>query len=210
MALSFNQSKGGAQKSDNLNYYKYVDGDNTVRLVGGILARYIYWVQGNNGKNIPMECLAFNRDEERFDRVQKDWVQTYYPDLKCSWSYAMQCIADGEIKVITLKKKLFEQILTAAEDLGDPTDPETGWPIKFKRVKTGPLPYNVEYQLQVLKCKPAPLTDEEKELVANMKPIDDLFPRPTPEDQKAFLDRIREDSPSDDGLDEDALEAEFS
>jgi len=51
--------------------------------------------------------------------------------------------------------------LTAAEDLGDPTDPETGWDVMFKRVKTGPLPYNVEYQLQVLKCKPRALDDDE-------------------------------------------------
>ena len=52
-----------------------------------------------------------------------------YPDLKCGWSYAMQCIDGGEVKVINLE--LFEAILTAAEDLGDPTDPETGWDVKL-------------------------------------------------------------------------------
>ena len=56
-----------------------------------------------------------------------------------------------------------EQILVAAEDLGDPTDPEAGWDVHFKRVKTGPLAYNVEYQLQALKCKPRALDVEEKE-----------------------------------------------
>ena len=40
-------------------------------------------------------------------------------------------------KVVNLKKKLWEQIITAAEDLGDPTDPESGWDVQFKRVKTG-------------------------------------------------------------------------
>ena len=73
-------------------------------------------------------------------------------------------LTGGKVKVVNLKKKLWEQIITAAEDLGDPTDPDTGWDICFKRVKTGPLPYNVEYQLQALKCKPRPLHDEERSL----------------------------------------------
>ena len=207
MALSFNKSKGAAQKSS-INTYAYQEGDNSVRLVGDILARYVYWIEGKNGKNLPLECLSFDRNEERFNNLEKDWVREYYPDLKCGWSYAMQCIHNGEIKVLNLKKKLFEQILTAAEDLGDPTDPETGWDVKFKRVKTGPLAYNVEYQLQVLKCKPRPLDDDELELVANLKSMDDVMPRPTPDAQKKLLDEIREEAAGD--IDEEALEEEFN
>ena len=86
---------------------------------------------------------------------------------------------------------MWEQIITAAEDLGDPTDPDTGWDICFKRVKTGPLPYNVEYQLQALKCKPRPLTDEERALVADLKSMDDVMSRPAPDAQKELLDRVR-------------------
>jgi hypothetical protein len=207
MALSFNKSKGAAQKS-NITTFGYQDGDNSVRLVGDILARYVYWVTGENDKNIPLECMSFDRNEERFNNKEKDWVREYYPDLKCGWSYAMQCIHNGEVKVINLKKKLWEQILTAAEDLGDPTDPETGWDVKFKRVKTGPLAYNVEYQLQVLKCKPRTLTDEEAELVASLKSMDDVMPRPTPDAQKELLDRIRQ--PATNEIDEEALDAEFA
>jgi hypothetical protein len=191
MALSFGKAKGAAQKN-NLNQYSYKNGDNSVRLVGGILPRYIYWVKGDNDKNIPLECLAFDRETETFNNAEKDWVREYYPDLKCSWSYSIQCIdpADGEVKVLNLKKKLLEQIMLAAEDLGDPTDPDNGWPIHFKRVKTGPLPYNVEYQFQPLKCKPIPLTEEEREAVANAKSIDELLPRPTADSQKELLERI--------------------
>lgn len=207
MALSFNKSKGAAQKSS-ITTFSYRDGDNTVRLVGDILARYVYWIEGKNGKNIPFECLSFDRNEERFNNKEKDWVRDYYPDLKCGWSYAMQCIDNGEVKVINLKKKLFEQILTAAEDLGDPTDPETGWDVKFKRVKTGPLPYNVEYQLQVLKCKPRPLDEDELALVSTLKSMDDVMPRPTPDAQKALLDEIRDGSSEE--IDEEALEEEFN
>ena len=154
MAISFNQQKGSAQKTS-IKSYQYTDGDNKMRLCGDILARYVYWIKGENDKNIPLECLSFDRNTESFNNKETDWVRNYYPDLKCGWSYATQCIDNGEVKVVNLKKKLWEQIITAAEDLGDPTHPETGWEIKFKRVKTGPLPYNVEYQLQPLKCKPS-------------------------------------------------------
>jgi len=190
MALSFNKQTGGAQKAS-IDSFQYVDGDNKMRVVGDILARYVYWIKGENDKNIPMECLSFDRNSERFNNVEKDWVREYYPDLKCGWSYATQCIEGGKVKVVNLKKKLWEQIITAAEDLGDPTDPDTGWDICFKRVKTGPLPYNVEYQLQALKCKPRPLTDEERALIADLKSMDDVMSRPTPDAQKELLDRVR-------------------
>ena len=168
MAIKFNQHKGSAQKNS-ISSFQYRDGDNQFRLVGDILARYVYWIKGENEKDIPLECLSFDRNLETFNNKEKDWVREYYPDLKCGWSYATQCIDNGVVKVVNLKKKLWEQIITAAEDLGDPTDPATGWDVKFKRVKTGPLPYNVEYQLQVLKCKHRELDETEKELVSELK-----------------------------------------
>ena len=150
MALSFNKAAGGAKKSS-ITSYSYRDGDNEVRLVGDVLARYVYWLEGKNGKNIPFECLSFDRNEERFNNKEKDWVREYYPDLKCGWSYAMQCIDQGEVKIINLKKKLFEAI-------------------------------------------------------ADLKSMDDVMPRPTPDAQKTLLDEIREEASGD--MDE-ALEAEF-
>ena len=206
MALSFNKQTGGAQKSS-ISSFQYKDGDNKMRIVGDILARYVYWITGENGKNIPMECLSFDRNSERFNNVEKDWVREYYPDLKCGWSYATQCIDNGEIKVVNLKKKLWEQIITAAEDLGDPTDTETGWDICFKRVKTGPLPYNVEYQLQALKCKPRALTEDELTAIADLKSMDDVMSRPTPDAQKELLDRVRNHGEE---TDDEALDAEFN
>ena len=206
MAISFNQQKGSAQKTS-ISTFQYKDGDNSFRLVGDILARYVYWVKGENDKNIPLECLSFDRNAEAFNNKEMDWVREYYPDLKCGWSYATQCIVNGEVKVVNLKKKLWEQIITAAEDLGDPTDTETGWEIKFKRVKTGPLPYNVEYQLQPLKCKPSALSASDAALAADVKSMDDVMPRPTPDAQKELLDRIRQESVSE--IDE-TLEEEFN
>jgi len=206
MAISFNQQKGSAQKTS-IKSYQYTDGDNKMRLCGDILARYVYWVKGENDKNIPLECLSFDRNTESFNNKETDWVRTYYPNLKCGWSYATQCLDNGEVKVVNLKKKLWEQIITAAEDLGDPTDPDTGWDVCFKKVKTGPLPYNVEYQLQALKCKPSALSKDDKALYAELKSMDEVMPRPTPDAQKELLDRIREASTTE--VDE-TLEAEFN
>ena len=114
------------------------------------------------------------------------------------------CIHDGKVKVLNLKKKLMEQIKVAAEDLGDPTDLETGWDVHFKRVKTGPMAYNVEYQLQALKCKPRALDENEMELIAELKSMDEVLPRPTPDAQKELLDRLR--AGSSDNADENSVE----
>jgi hypothetical protein len=206
MAIQFNQHKGSAQKTS-IETFQYVDGENKMRIVGDILARYVYWIQGDNAKNIPLECLSFDRNTEKFNNLEKDWVREYFPDLKCGWSYATQCIDNGKVKVVNLKKKLWEQIITADEDLGDPTNTETGWDICFKRVKTGPLPYNVEYQLQALKCKPRALTEEELEVISDLRSMDDVMPRPTPDAQKELLDKVRN---MGDETDDEALEQEFN
>jgi hypothetical protein len=191
MALSFKQTKGKAV-TNKVETYEYKDGENTVRLIGGVLPRYIYWIKGTNNKDIPVECLAFSREKEKFDNMEKDHVPDFYPELKCSWSYSINCIdpKDGKVKALNLKKKLFEQILTAAEDLGDPTDYDTGWDVVFKRTKTGPLAFNVEYTLQVLRCKPRALTADEKAAADAAVSIDEKFPRPKAEEVLALLEKV--------------------
>lgn len=207
MGLAFNDSKGSAQKNS-IKSVAYKDGKNSIRIVGDILARYVYWVEGENKKNIPMECLAFNRETERFDNAEKDWVREFFSDLNCTWAYCTQAIHDGEIQVVNLKKKLWEQVITTAQDLGDPTDPDTGWDIVFDRKKTGPQVFNVEYQLRPLACKVRPLTEEEREILKDLKPIDEVIPRPTPAAQKEFLDRLHSGARTEE-VDEEAIEKEF-
>lgn len=211
MALAFSSTKGKAIKSTR-DAYKYKDGENTVRLVGGILPRYVYWLKGTNNKDIPVECLAFSREDEKFNNAEVDHVPQYHPDKKCGWSYSIKCIdpSDGKVKVLDLKKKLFEQILNAAEDLGDPTDPDTGWDCVFKRAKTGPLPYNVEYTLSVLRCKKRALTPAEREAVATATTIDVDYPRPTPEEVLKTLERMakgadEDEESTDSGTDKEAV-----
>ena len=193
MAIGFNQTKGSAQK-EKIETYNYAGKeDHHLRMVGDLLPRYVYWLKGENGKNIPMECLSFDRNSETFNNVEHDHVRDFYPDLKCGWAYAVQGIdySDKTVKVVNLKRKLFDQILVAMEDLGNPTDAETGWDIFFKRLKTGPQVFNVEYQLQNLKCKPRALEDWEQELVADLKSMDDVLPRPTPDAQLELLKRVQ-------------------
>lgn len=190
MALAFGATKGKAVKNAH-EAYAYKDGENVVRLVGGILPRYVYWLKGTNNKDIPVECLAFDRDLEKFNNKEVDHVPEYFPDKKCSWSYSVNCLHDGKVVVLNLKKKLFEQICSAAEDLGlDPTSEDEGFDIVFRRVKTGPLPFNVEYTLSQLKLKKRPLTAAEKQAVAEAVPIDEKFIRQTPEEVKATLERL--------------------
>ena len=208
MAISFKNTKGKAQ-SNKVDAFEYKDGENTVRLVGGVLPRYVYWIKGSNNKDIPVECLAFSREKEKFDNLQVDHVNEFFPDAKCAWSYSINCIdpKDGKVKALNLKKKLFEQILSAAEDLGDPTDYDTGWDVVFKRIKTGPLAFNVEYQLQVLRCKPRKLSQAERDLADAEKPVDEKYIRPTEAEVRALLEKITAGVDSDETQNEAEKEA---
>jgi hypothetical protein len=189
MGISFSKSEGKAKKGT--DQYKYKEGENSVRIFGEIMPRYVYWLKSKDGKDIPVECLGFDREKEKFTNIEKDWVQHYFPHLKCGWAYAVQAIDLSENKVVllNLKKKLFEQIKLAAEDLGDPTDLDKGWPIVFKRVKTGNLAFNVEYTLQVLKCKNSAVTEEQRKLIEGAKHIDEVVPRNTSVEQKEFIEK---------------------
>lgn len=192
MALTFNKIHGEAIKSD-IEYFKFEDGKNKFRLVGDVLPRYVYWKDTpDSKKSIAIECLSFDREKEKFTNIEKDWFSHYFPEDKCTWSYLVQVIdpKDNKVKVLGLKKKLFQSMLDMAQEhLGDPTDPKDGWDVVVMKKKTGPLAFNVEYTLDQLACKKRPLSEEELALIKNLKPIDELFPRPNPDDQRAFIEK---------------------
>ncbi len=210
MAKSFGNTKGEAIKGG--EYYKWVDGEQTIRLVGDIVPRYVYWKTNSQNKNISVECLSFDRDLEKFTNIEKDWFQTIFPDQKCSWAYVARAINPTDKSktiLIPMKKKLYQTIQDVAEELGDPTDVEMGWDCVVNRVKTGTAAFNVEYTLKQLKCKNRPLDDEEQETVAAMPPIDELVPRQTADEQKEFIDRMflnTEDTETDDDSVDDVEE----
>ena len=68
------------------------------------------------------------------------------------------------------------------------------------------MAYNVEYQLQALKCKQRPLDEKEMDLISELKSMDEVLSRPTPDAQKELLDRIRAgaaNSNTDESIDEE-------
>ena len=182
MAKSFSNTKGSASKGPSL--YKMKE-QNSVRLFGPIQPRYLYWIN-----NFPVECLSFDREEEKFTNKEKDWVKEFYPDLKCTWSYSINCIdlSDNKVKVFNFKKTLLEQIKNTAEDLGDPTSVTDGWDVVFR--KTGNTKLNTTYSLQALKCKVRPLTEEELKLIEEAPSIDEALPRLTPDQVKELLENL--------------------
>lgn len=204
MAIKFGDVAGKAKKG--ANSYTFKDGDNVIRIFGDVLPRYVYWLKAKNGKDLPVECLGFDRSKEKFTNIEKDWVREYFPDLKCSWAYVVAGYDVVEKKpcVINLKKKLFEQVMSAAEDLGDPTDVVSGWDLAFKKQKTGSLAFNVEYTLQVLRCKRRALSEEELEIINTSPSIDELVPRSTADEQKKFIEEniLGEEKPSESVPDE--------
>lgn len=202
--VSFGTAKSSAGR-EKLDQYEIKTGDNVIRVFGNILARYIYWPKNSKGRGMPVENLSFNRETQAFDNATKDYVKEYFPDIKSQWGYSILCIDNDEPKIFNFKKKLFQQIQANLDDLGDPTDPENGWLICFSKKKTGPLPINVEYTLQTVKClkSKGPLSDKEKEIIAKSKPIEELLPRATPEQQKEFLEKMI-NGDSDEAIDDEA------
>jgi len=193
MALSFNKVKGEASKEKTPSY-KMRDGENKIRLYGGVLARYIYWIPNKDGLKTPVECLSFDREAEKFTNAEKDWVKEYYPDITPEWAYASLCIdlkEPDKVKIFNHKKKLFTTIVNMVEDLGDPTDPDTGWDVVFTKSKTGPKIYNVDYTMMQLKCKKKPLEPAQRALFEAHPSIDEILRRAPAEDIKKYLDDLR-------------------
>lgn len=194
--ISFGNLNGGAKKS-NVKYMKLENGDNTFRILPNtILPGYTYWVKGANGKDLPFNCLQYVSKDEKFDNSLQCPVKDANikdgkgEDLRCQWSYKCQVInrATGAVEVLQLKKGILSDIISVAQQLAfDPTDLETGADFTVTRKKTGPLPFNVEYTLQQLKCKQAPVSDADKELLVDLKSIEELFPAETYEAQKERL-----------------------
>jgi hypothetical protein len=193
--LTFNTAKTSPGR-DRVGSYKLREGENKVRFYGGIIPRYIYWVTGPDGQKSPVECLQFDRETQSFNNSVEDPVKKYFPDLKPEWAYASLCIdmKETEPKVIIFnhKKKLFAQITSTANDLGDPMDAETGWTVVFDRKKTGPKVFNVEYQLNPLRCskEQKPLTEEQLALFTNHMSIDEILKRPTAADLEKYITEV--------------------
>jgi len=194
-ALSFNTAKTNPGR-EKVPSYKNREGENKVRFFGGIVGRYIYWIIGPDGNKSPVECLQFDRESQAFNNSVEDPVKKYFPDLKPEWAYASLCVdmkdTDPKVCIFNHKKKLFGQIGTAVADLGDPGDPEKGWTVVFDKKKVGPKVFNVEYQLNILRCSKevGPLTDALRELFDKHPAIDEVLKRPSAADIDKYITEV--------------------
>lgn len=198
MGIKFNKMNNGAKKGK-VDYFNPVNGKNRIRLLGEVLPRYMYWVQGAD-KKVPVECLSFDREEERFDNSQPDPVKDKFPELNCNYSYVAQVYdyAEGKIKIFSFKKTVMDKVVDQISDPDspfygrDPADLEEGFDIVFTKKKTGPKHFNVDYDLDVLSMNNS-IGQAPKEVLMvsdKVKPIEEIFPRPTVEDVEKQLQRI--------------------
>ena len=194
--VSFDDLQGEAKKSAKVTYMKLKDGENIFRIVGDILPGYFYWVRGADGKDRSFECLQFDRKTEKFNSSLPDPVKELNltdgngKELRCGWGYRCQVInkATGAVEVLTLKKGMLQDIIKFAKKQKiNPTNYETGCWLTVEREKTGPKVFNVTYNVDPFSFQSEPLTEEEMELVKDLKPMAELFPRETAEEQRARL-----------------------
>jgi hypothetical protein len=206
MGVGFSDAHGSAQKTG-LDYIKLEFGETRFRMVGDLRPRYAYWKELKSN-SIPVECLSFDPEQEKFTNIEKDWFKHYFPEAKCVWSYVIQVLDGDVVKLCGLKKKLFDQIQTAAKSLGDPTDYVDGYTLVIDKKKTGPNRFNVEYTLDVLATQKTqgPLTDEQLEAVKELKSIDDLIPRMSADDQRAFIENAWVNVEETTGVDAEAID----
>lgn len=187
-----NQPLNAGNSNRNIERIKLNEGATTIRLIGNVMPRYVYWVINNEGKRTPIECLSFNRDNETFtERPGVDPVKeidsAIYSD-KPVFSYVCNAIdrKDGVIKLFDLKPTIYRQILDYAmnPEYGNPANPVEGYDITVKKEKTGPQIMNVKYTC-IPSRRTVPLT--EAELALELFDLEKIFKRPTYEEQKEFL-----------------------
>lgn len=211
--LGWGQAKGGAEKSE-VNYMKFKNGDNQVRIVSGVLARYDYWVPNKDGKSVPFENLSFDRMTERFikgaeDPVSELGLMEKDPEnkgqmrkMRSKRGYKCMVInrATGKLEAMDLKKSIFDGIIATMQELGvqDPTE------IDFVIKRTGEQWYEVKYEINQIKTmKLQAQADElhanDAEIIEGMKTIEELFPRQTPAEQRQALTAWMNGSADDKG-----------
>lgn len=202
-ALGWGEARGEAEKSA-VTHMKLSNGNTQFRIVSGVIARMDYWVHNSEGKPRPFECLRFDRMKEKFipgapDPVSDLGLQEKDPQkpgemrpLRCKRAYKCMVInrKTGKLEAMDLKKSIFDGIIETMRDLevNDPTS------IDFVVTRKGEQWHEVKYNInaiQTMKLKGsaevAKQHEEDQEIIDNMKPIEELFPRLSAEDQRAEL-----------------------
>lgn len=147
----------GSTSNDKLDYMSFKAGKNVVRIVSGVLPRYVYWLKNADGKVAAFDCLRFNRDTEKFISGAKDPIQTLKfmekdldpktqkpVPLKPKKNYVCWVIdrADNKLKVMEVKATILKGIQSTMGQL-EIDDPMS---IDFVIEKTG-KGFDTEYKV---------------------------------------------------------------
>lgn len=136
MAKSWGETTGGS--NDKIEFLKFNNGITNVRIVSGVLPRYVYWLLNKDNQAAPFECLRFNRNKESFVRGKADPVHDMgffekeldkdgnRVPLKPKKNYIAFVIdrSDNKLKVMEVKATILKGIQSIMKQLklADPFD----------------------------------------------------------------------------------------
>lgn len=194
----------GKSVTNNLPNMKFETGVTQVRIVSGVLRRYQYWLVNSIGKKRAFECLRFIRETEKFQNSLPDPVNEKgfteknekgeTVSLRPKRAYACVVInrKTGKLELMDLKKSVFDEILSymRSEGLSNPSD------VEFFIEKTGTRWNEVKYKVDAIKTLKfnndkagvAGLHAGDVEMLDGLKPIEELVPRESVEEQRANLE----------------------
>ena len=201
---NFLNTTGEAIKN-NINYAKLGFGTTQIRLVGDLLPGYCYWLTNAAGKKMKAPNLAFNPDTETWIPGAADPVRELgfteknekgeTVPMKSKRDYNINIInrASGKAEVLALSKTMFDAIVAYCRDTGT-TDPTK---LELFIDKTGNAAQwtSIRYNLNVVKTmttnadqeKVAEFQKDDEAIIADIKPIREIFKRPTVEELRASI-----------------------
>lgn len=161
------------------------------RLIGEIHPAYRYWIPTRDGGIIPVIAKGFNPKTEEWD-AEDPLAKIPDSESKRTEMYYTINVIDrdtNKIRILHLKASILKEIaaLVRNPDYGDCTDPVNGYDIIITKVRTGPKPQNIKYQVLPSRNN-TPLTPEEQKLeLYNLPKI--FVPR------ENYIEYIKEKSP---------------
>lgn len=199
----------GEASLSNISYSKFAMGVTQIRIVGDLLPGYSYWLKNSQGKDRKFDNLAFNPKTEKWDSGITDVIRELgfteknekgeTVPMKSKRNYQVQIInrSTNKVEVMSLSKTMFDAIVAYCRDTNT-TDvgslelfiEKTGDAARWNSIR-----YNLNQiktmQLNADPAKVAAAREKDSELLKELKPITELFPRPSAEELRqqvaAFL-----------------------
>jgi hypothetical protein len=203
MSNNFQTTRGQAN-SNKIVYAKLVNGvPFQFRVYGNVLRQYSYWLKSPSGKANSFENLGFDRELEKFVAGAPDPVKELglteldanrkVVPIKSKRSYKLQVLnrSTNQMEILDLKTSIFNGMISYMQDTGIEDVTSVEWVV----MKSGTTWNDTTYTLDILKTQRANKDtaavatqhEADQEILAKAKPISELFPRETYEQQKKRL-----------------------